>query len=336
MSSNKEKDDFLKDLYYNKNYLLGRDKLFFHISKTLGRKDISRRYIAGWLMKQEVNQLYSQKKKPTSIRPIITSRPGSMLQIDLIDYSKKPSTEGFKYILNVIDVFSKKIWLQGIYEKSIKSVIPELNYIVKEIQKDYVIQVIQSDNGGEFNIKFPNIKHIQSAPYTPQAQAYVERSNGTVKKILNKLLFNISQKNGEDADDVLWDDDMLLKIEDIYNETLQRSIGMSPDEAYKLTEEQQAELYSKQKNGKAKSYKEIDTLLSLGDTVRLLIPLGKTKTKGQPTYSRELYKIIKVIPGNPKTFTIPRYKISRDGNNLPGNYPLSKLLHIPGGIVEKE
>ena len=96
----------------------------------------------------------------------MTSRPGAMLQMDLIDFSKNKSEEGFAYILSVIDVYSRKLWLQGIKQKTIANVIPELNYIIQEIQKDYKIDVIQSDSGGEYKISFPSIKHITSRAYT--------------------------------------------------------------------------------------------------------------------------------------------------------------------------
>lgn len=141
----KAKDEYLYDLYYNKKYMSGRDSLFNH------------------------NQLNTQRKPATNVRPIITNRPGAMLQMDLIDFSNKPSN-GYRYILNVIDTFSRK-WLNEIKKKDIKSVIPALNNIIEDIEKDYKVRTIQSDNGPEFNISFPNIKHIQSRPYTPQQQA---------------------------------------------------------------------------------------------------------------------------------------------------------------------
>ena len=131
-----QKDEFLHDLYYNKKFAKGRDAMFFHISKTLNNKDISRRYIAKWLSKQEAHQLHTQRKPQTNIRPIITNRPGSLLQMDLIDFSNKPSNK-YYYILTVIDTFSRKIWLNEIRNKTIKDVIPALNNIIQDIQKDY-------------------------------------------------------------------------------------------------------------------------------------------------------------------------------------------------------
>ena len=70
--NNKEEDEFLYDLYYNKHRASGRDSLFYYIRNTLKNTDISRRYIASWLAKQEAHQLHTQRKKATNIRPIIT------------------------------------------------------------------------------------------------------------------------------------------------------------------------------------------------------------------------------------------------------------------------
>ena len=71
-----QQDEFLHDLYF-----VGRDKLFYLVSVTLHNKNISRRFIATWLGKQTVNQLYSQKKKETSIRPIITKKVGKCFKL---------------------------------------------------------------------------------------------------------------------------------------------------------------------------------------------------------------------------------------------------------------
>ena len=105
---------------------------------------------------------------------------------------------------------------------------------------------------------------------------------------------------------------------------------MSPDEAYYLDKDKQAEVYNKVKNSKAKSYKEIDTVLKVGDRVRIVVPALKIKKKGLPTYSTEIYTISKVVKGNVKNFTIPRYKLTSSDDVLQKNtYPISKLLVLP-------
>lgn len=312
-----EKDKYLHKIYYDEKYFVGRDLLFHKVSKTNGINDISRRYIEEWLKKQKVHQLYTNKKPQTSIRPIISKAPGQFLQMDLIDFSKKPSTEGYKYILNVIDIFSRKVWLEPLYNKTIADVIPKLNSIVEIIQKDYKIIIIQSDNGAEFNISFPTIRHIQSQPHTPQQNGIV---CGTIKKILFKYLYQ---------DKEVWDEDILLQVENVYNDTLNTSTGKTPDEAYVLKPAEQNVLTESIKKTKAKSYKNIDTVLQVGDKVRVIIPATKIKTKGEPLWSKDIYTIKKVIPGNSIKFTIPRYQIELNDVIIKGNYALSKLLYIP-------
>ena len=320
-NNDKAKTNFLHKVYYDDGYKVGRDRLFHYTYHTLGRKDISRRYLYDFLSRQEVHQRYSQRKKATNIRPIVTSRAGAMLQIDLIDMSKNPSEEGFAYILNVIDVFSRKIWLQGLKRKTLANVIPELNYIVQEIQKDYKVDVIQSDNGNEFNISFPNIKHVQSRPYTPQAQGIVEKSNYMVKRIMFKMLYGKEKQ---------WTDPMLLEIEDVYNNTINRMTGKSPNELY--NEGKNQEVVDKQKANHAKKYKEVNTVLEVGDKVRIIIEKGNPliSKKGSPLWSKEIYTVFKVINGNKKTFTINRYKLKdTEGILVKNTFPLSKLLLIP-------
>lgn len=321
--TDEEKDEFLHNLYYNKHIQVGRDLLFYHVSKTLNNKDISRRYIMEWLSHQESNQIFAQKKKTTNIRPILTNKPGSVIQIDLMDFSNNPSFGNYKYILNFIDTFTRKLYLTPLKNKSVKTVDKALEKNILDFQKYYPISVIQSDNGGEFAgdvfDKF-NIKHITSRPYTPQAQGIVERSNGTIKSILKKVLFNEDKKDWKQY---------LSEIQDIYNTTLNTTIGKSPDELFNDTQEIHQEVSEKLKAKHAKSFKEVDTLLSIGNKVRIYIERKSAFDKTQ-NYSNEIYTVSKVIKGNAKNFTIPRYKlIDSDGNLQKNTFQLSKLLVIP-------
>ena len=280
MLDDKAKDEFLKDLYYNQRFMTGRDKLFYHVSKTLNNKFITKRYIESWLKKQTVQQLYTERKKKTSIRPILSKSPG-FLQFDLIDFSSpdKRSKEGYRYILNVICSFSRKLWLKPLRRKTTKDVLVELNKILDEIQDDgKVIRVIQSDNAVEFRgIKFNNgIKHIFSQSYTPQGQGIIERSHRFLKSVLNKVTYSEKRK---------WDAEIIQDIENVFNNTVNKTTGKTPNESWNLDETDQANLHETLKNKSAKSYKEVDTLLKVGDTVRIVEPRLKIKNKGEPLWS---------------------------------------------------
>ena len=47
---------------------------------------------------------------------ITASRPNEIFQVDLIDYTKK-TAEGSRYILAVVDVFSRKMWVEPIVKR---------------------------------------------------------------------------------------------------------------------------------------------------------------------------------------------------------------------------
>jgi hypothetical protein len=67
-------------------------------------------------------------------------------QIDLVDFTHMPD-RSFKYVLCVLDVFSRYLWLRPLETKSSK----EISALLKEI---YMTtgppKVLQSDQGGEF------------------------------------------------------------------------------------------------------------------------------------------------------------------------------------------
>jgi hypothetical protein len=146
----KAKDEFLENLYYKEHRAQGRDALFHHISKTLNNTDISRRYINNWLQAQPVNQLYRKRPTVTNIKPVVTSSPANIIQVDLMDFSNRPSAQNYRYILNCIDVFSRKCWLAPLKQKTSKAVDSALSKIIIEIQKDYQVKALSSDMGNEF------------------------------------------------------------------------------------------------------------------------------------------------------------------------------------------
>lgn len=124
--------------------------------------DISRRYIANWLAQQKPQQLYHPKKHRTTIKPILSSKAGQSLQIDLMDFSKSPAN-GYRYDLNVIDIHSRKVWLAAIRDKTIKSVLVTLNKI---IDSKYTVRTIFADIGLEFNIGVLNISVIKHSHHS--------------------------------------------------------------------------------------------------------------------------------------------------------------------------
>ena len=93
-----------------------------------------------------------------------------------------------------------------------------------------------SDNGAEFKNKFINdfcnmynIKFLHGSPYSPHSQGIIERFNYTIKKDVSKE-FLANNNNKLDFNEVRF------KIINYYNNKKHRILGMSPNEAYKVTD----------------------------------------------------------------------------------------------------
>ena len=99
-------------------------------------------------------------------------------QIDLMDMGSKGSVklngQLYRYVLTVIDIFSRFVWLRPLKSKSSKEVAKELESIYVEHGAP---RIIQSDQGGEFKKAVKtlcdrmNIKSIYSRPRHPSHKA---------------------------------------------------------------------------------------------------------------------------------------------------------------------
>ncbi|KAJ3316415.1 hypothetical protein HDV06_003730 [Boothiomyces sp. JEL0866] len=157
-----------------------------------------------------------------------------------------------------------------------------------------------------------------SQPHTPQNQGIVERANGSLKRILFKLMYDNKR--------IPWSDH-LQDIEDVYNTSVNRITGKTPNELYFGNAQQHAKNYDKQVAQKRKAFKNISQTLSLNDKVRIENRI-KTKPKGLSLWSKEIYRIVKIIRRNGVTNT-DRYKLQDSNERLMHNtYSLSSLLKI--------
>jgi hypothetical protein len=178
-----------KEFYENKN-LFGRDKMYFLMRNKYGDEAGSRRQIGEWLKLQEINQLYSPSKgKAKEIKSSMTT-PHKILAIDLVNMEKF-EVKGFKYLLNGIDMSSRMIYSQAMKNKTDGEVLSAFKKIYKKSQ----IKAIRSDNGSEFiNKKFKDflsekgIKQIFSEAGKPQSNGMIERSNATIKELIQKSI----------------------------------------------------------------------------------------------------------------------------------------------------
>lgn len=311
-----EQEEFLKDLYYKRHFVWGRDKLYKYVSTNHSEEKLTRRQIAHWLSNQETQQLFRQKPERKDARPLVTAR--KTLQVDLMDMALySASNNRYKYILSCIDIESRKIFAFKLLTKTASAVKAH----VLPILTRYNYKVLSTDNGTEFQFKVENIQHIFGNPYTPQNQSIIESSNKTIKTAIFKV-FHI-RKNKR------WID-ILDDIVAAYNNTAHRTIGnRTPNEVFNGNAEMKREL--KQQNieriRKSQKYSE-DKLLTIGQLVRLVRQKPK-QSKDEPSYSVQVYTIYSIVKPKDNSLSRTRYKIMNEsGVVLKGNYNITQLQVI--------
>ena len=126
--------------------------------------------------------------------PIIDEGPHYEYQIDLWYLSDDIIMETeYKYIVDIIDHFSKWLWSYPINEKTAFQC---LLCLKKYIYSFGSPKIIHSDNGKEFKNSFfrefcelNDIKQIFSTPYNPQSHGAIEACHKEVQRIINSIYY---------------------------------------------------------------------------------------------------------------------------------------------------
>jgi len=126
---------------------------------------------------------------------ISTSKPLELIHIDLCGPMRIQSRSGKKYVLVIVDDYSRFTWVIFLTTKD--ETYNEFEAFVTRIQKTSGFQVIhiRSDHGTEFdNTRFDEfcrtngMDHNFSAPSTPQQNGVVERKNRTLEEMARTML----------------------------------------------------------------------------------------------------------------------------------------------------
>ena len=163
------------------------------------------------------------------------------IQIDLTqvahgDPEEILSRRGYRWVLTVIDCFSKYVWAYPLKSK-------ETNRICQLLHELFSIEgipkMLQSDNGGEFVSQLIRnlmpklgIKLINGSPYSPTTQGQIERFNRTLKQLLRKeIQVEISNNNSLAVEK--WANELVPRVIDSYIHNIHRSLSRTPWELYK-------------------------------------------------------------------------------------------------------
>ena len=263
------------------------------------------------------NEILSQElHKPKRInferRRVISNHIDHIWGIDLIimiKYSKQ--NNNYKYILTVIDFFSKHSWCYPLKNKNSNEIINSFKDIFKKSKRKP--KMIQSDQGLEFTNKqvqkFFNDNNIKwYHTFNRDIKCSIcERYNRT---ILNKIYKNFTLNNN-----TIWIKD-LNKLVKEYNNSYHRTIKMKPVDASKKSNEN---IVRKNYNFEIINKKP---KFSIGDKVRVSL-LKNTFEKGYTSnWSVQIYVIYDIKFSNVHYY----YLKDLNGNKIDGMFYQEELL----------
>ena len=246
---------------------------------------------------QLAEELHKPIKRNFRKRRVISYGVDKIWAADLVEIQKYSKwNKGIKYLLTVIDVFSKYGWIVPLKDKKTESVSLSFDLIFKKSKRRP--EKLGTDKGSEliskhFNtlLKKNNITLYHTA--NEEKSSIVERWNKTMK---NKMCKMFSANNNT----VYWD--KLDKLVDDYNNTYHSSIKMTPTEASRKENEKKvfANLYDDLIYLKPKNPE-----FSIGDKVRISKYKRLVFDKGYtPNWTEEVFVVDHVMLTKPITYKI--------------------------------
>jgi transposase InsO family protein len=329
----KEQEDVLK--WYYQSYKIGTKKLYYLLKANENDLNISYRQVSNFLKSIPQYQQHRALAKTKHIKPIVSSGPMKILQIDLIDYSQNTSPNMYKYVLVIIDVFSRKCWLYPIKQKTAMNTrdafLQFYNTHVKG--RDYHNIRIGIDQGGEFQGEFNDtLKELgikQHVSPIAQNQGVVERANQSIRRILER--YNVENKKTNRLQ-------AIHLIQDIYNTTIHSSLdNHTPNDVFFGDEKLKSEIRKYQKEQSEKQIAKSNTSVGIPTTKQLepddWVRIGKIRNeldkKQSDNYSEAIYTVKSIIKGR-KLGSQDRYRLlNSKKEELKRTYYRQELLQIP-------
>lgn len=243
-------------------------------------------------------EIYKPKFKHYETRRAISFYPNNVWSIDLADNKAlMEHNDNYRYMLNVVDVFSRYAWSVALKEKTGRVIVKAFEHIVSMNDGIYP-QSLWSDQGGEFLNKdmttwcnHHNIELYQT--FGVSKSAIVERFNRTIKTKMWRYFTEARTYN--------WINVLQKLIKD-YNNTKHRSINMTPAHAHELRGSDINDLFEHQYKEQAANKNKAK--FQVGDVVRISRMKDIFEKGYHPNWSMELFIVTKALDTIPWTYHI--------------------------------
>ena len=325
-------DEALKALYYsvdNTGSFGGVERLYRSAVES-HVPNITRDAVRDFLSRQRAYTLHKPARRHFTRNRTYVGKIDKQWQADLADMvGLTRDNGGLRYILTVIDIFSKFAWSVPVKNKDSKSVRDAFKTVLA-LADPRKPERLQTDKGKEFfNREFADlmrkndIQHFASE--SDQKAAVVERFNRTLK---TRIWTYLSAKRTKKWADVL------PAIVSSYNGSYHRSIGMAPN---KVTADDQDRIWTR-------LYGDGDTYLKRkhiddGATVRISRVKGVFDKGYMPNWSREQFTVSSTVPDGAKRGRNSRAVVTlkdEGGEELRGKWYPEEIQQIRDNDYEVE
>ena len=324
-------DHYLHKLYYDPKQpgsFQGIQKVY-HWTKKEARYPLGQDHLQRWLQNQPA---YSRnrafQRKSINRTPVVVTGLYDQFDADLADYQKLAgSNDGVRFLLVVIDIFSRYTWVEPLKNKTNVEVIKAMEHIFRQQSP----RRLRTDQGLEFTTKIMkefyqhyNVNHFVS--YNEVKANFAERVIKTLKSKLQRYMVFYH------TDRYI---DVLQDIVTSYNTTYHKSIKMAPSE---VNADNESYLWWFQylpktsfENFKIKSFK-----FQIGDYVRIADTASIFAREWRNRWTREIFK----IEHRYLRHNIPVYKIvDKNDEEVKGTFyerELQKVLQDPKPLWKVE
>lgn len=277
------------------------------------------------IKRQIVNELHKSARVNFERRRVLVKGLDDLFQADLVEmipYAKQ--NKGYRYILVVIDVFSKYVWAEAVKNKTSQNIVKAMKKIFSESKR--IPKNMQTDHGKEFyNHEFQNLmeklKINHYSTYSSKKACVVERVNRTLKSIMWKE-FSLQGS-------YKWLT-LLPQVVDQYNNTKHHTTGKKPIDINKQNEK---EILNSAYN-RIKTIDLSNAVFNVGDHVRISKHRSVFDKGYTPNWTNEIFTVIEVKLTNPITYMIA----DAAGQPIKGafyKYELQKVKYSNYYLVER-
>jgi hypothetical protein len=269
----------LKELYYKDDIIIGSKQNFINIAKK--SLNASTKEINEFLKNQEINQINKKPTKHSNLK--ITALPRSF-QIDIMFY---PIGQGFKNVLLIVDIPSRKAWAYVISTSSGENILVAYKKFISEVGQ---INSVEGDNQFSFKAfqeynKENNIKidtSIAKDEHISQGNklGIIDRLVRTLKEMIDRYRISVSKQTSFST--------ILDKVIITYNSQPHRTIKTTPNEMYNDINKQ---IFNFEKDKEYNRNVLDKNNISIGAEARILETKDKLE-KGSQKFSLDVYKLV--------------------------------------------